>query len=250
MSNDATIASAADEAVTRRDYVTPHHYDWIERFVKLVARAVKLAEPVSVLPPLPLPAPLPVTAEGSPRRLKLGEPGWRWPLDRAIDGRPPVVSDGYHPKGDCRFRDGVGHRGADIMFRKPMTAPKGFVLNHPWESRGFEVAPNTRAHAVAPGKVTVSKWLSTGYAIAIDHGFGCETAYHHLSAALVAQGAEVAAGDPIGVVGGAPAAIKGGRPGLVHLHFDLLIGGKFHDPEPYLRSWSVPALPPRPLNVG
>jgi hypothetical protein len=229
-----------DAALERREYDLPHHYDWIERFVGLVKQAVQLAEKPQTLPPLPLPAPPPAPHE-LPPRIKLSEPGWLWPLERARDGRPPVISDGFHPKGDMRFREGVGHRGCDLMFLKAKVSPKGAPLNHPWESRMFEVPPVHHARACAPGRVTVSKWLSTGYCVAIDHGFGVETACHHLSAVLVEKGREVAAGDVIGIVGGPPAACNGGKPGLVHLHFDLLIGGKFRDPEPYVKSWATVA---------
>jgi murein DD-endopeptidase MepM/ murein hydrolase activator NlpD len=230
---------AEDEAQQARSYVTPHHFDWIERFKALVARAVSLSKP-DVLPPsttrIPIPPPAPV---GIGERIRLGEPGWLWPMERSRDGRAPVISDGVHPKGDMKFRNGAGHRGCDLMFAKAKNAPFGSVLNHPWESRGFEVGQNYHALAAAPGRVVTARWLVTGYCVAIDHGFGVTTAHHHMAQIARAVGDEVAAGDQLGVVGCPPAATPGGRPGLVHLHFDLLIGAKFVDPQPYLVTWAV-----------
>lgn len=248
-----------DEAVCGpRPYETPHHADFFERIAKAVARIVRASERPDVLPPIEPAAPSFVapthilSPAGPLARIRLGEPGWTWPMERAPDGRAPVVSDGRHPKGDMRFRNGVGHRGVDIMYRKRTTAPKGALLNHPWESRGFEVMPQTNALAAAPGRVTVAKWLATGYAVAMDHGFGVETAYHHLSALKCRVGDELPGGATVGIVGCPPATVKtGGKPGLVHLHFDLLIGGKFVDSEPYLKTWIVsprlPLPPPPPL---
>jgi len=156
-----------------------------------------------------------------------------------------VISDGFHKRGDMRFRNGVGHRGNDLMYRKVRTSPLGAPLNHPFESRGFQVPAHTRALAAGPGRVTVARWLSTGFAVAIDHGFGVETAYHHLASLACMAGAELAAGAPVGVVGGPPDPDTG-KTGLMHLHFDLLIGGKFVDPEPYLKTWPVPPFPTPP----
>jgi hypothetical protein len=231
-----------DAARLPRDYTLPHHLDWIDRFREHVARAVRLAEEARVPKlPLPLPPPADRPVRTTPQtRIKLGQPGWVWPMERhRTDNRTPVISDGRHPAGDMRFRNGKGHRGNDIMFRKRVTTPRGkeATLNHPWESRGFEVPPMHHALAAGPGRVTVSKWLRTGYCVAIDHGFGVSTGYHHLSELLVAAGDEIASGEAVGIVGAPPPAKKGGRPGLVHLHFDLLIGGKFVDPEPWLLTW-------------
>jgi hypothetical protein len=233
-----------DDVRGPRDYVTPHHLDWIERFKALVARAVKLAEPAAILPPARLPIPPPplerVTRTGPGSRIKLGEPGWVWPMERhRTDNRPPVISDGRHAVGDMRFRGGKGHRGVDIMFRKRVTTPRGKenTLNHPWESRGFEVPDKHHALAAGPGKVITARWRSSGFVTAIDHGFGVTTAYVHLAALLVSVGDELGAGEAVGIVGAPPPTKKGGRPGLVHLHFDLLIGGKYVDPEPYLKTW-------------
>jgi hypothetical protein len=239
------MSEPLDEAQAPRAYTLPHHYDWIERFTKLVQRACKLAEPVQVLPPaasgldsLPLvapPADAPATA-----RIRLGERGWVWPLAPHLDGRLATISDGVHPRGDMRFRNGVGHRGCDIMYPKRSPSPVGArLVRFPFESRGFEVPPQTRAHAAGPGRVTAARWLDTGYAVAIDHGFGVETAYHHMSSLLCTVGDELPAGAPVGIVGGPPDP-KTGKTGLVHLHFDLLIGGKFVNPEPYLLTWTVP----------
>lgn len=150
----------------------------------------------------------------------LSADGWRWPLPKAADGRLPTISDGYHVVAPRN------HRGCDLMYRRPEAgAPK-----LPWQSRSFEMVPDTFAVAPFPGRVTVARRLKTGFAVAMDHGGGVESAVHHLQNVFVNVGDVIEAGHPLGHVGWNPVGYQ-----LAHVHFDLLVRGKFVDPEPQLR---------------
>lgn len=176
---------------------------------------------------------------GARESMFFGGPGkpldWRVPMESATNGDQPTVSDGFHPKGDVRFRGGQGHRGLDWMYWKGPKHPRYGEPLGKWESKGFYCEPDTRALAALGGVVTVARQLKTGWAVAIDHGARVETAYHHLSAALVQKGQVVEAGQPVGVVGGSPVGY-----GLVHLHFDFVVDGKFVDSGPYVKTWAKP----------
>lgn len=255
-----------DEVACAPRAPTPHHYTLLERVVQAVARWLDWPDgPPKPLPPPPAsappPEPAPPPAASIRRHVRLGGPGWVWPMERhPTDHRPPVISDGYHTAADLAVGRAIRtHRGVDVMYRRPQPWPaKGDVehIDHPWQSRGHEVPPNIRARAAGPGTVTVSKKLATGWAVCIDHGNGVETAYHHLERSLVVVGQDVVAGEFVGIVGGSPPArarvaelMRKGVPraaaermahGLIHLHFDLVVNGRFVDPEPYLRSWPAP----------
>src|SRR5690606_25406885 len=75
--------------------------------------------------------------------------GWVWPMPRAADGSPPVISDGW---GSPRDRGARRHAGVDVMYRRDHVIPKGGKVP-PHESRGFYVPQGTTVLAAAPGKV-------------------------------------------------------------------------------------------------
>jgi murein DD-endopeptidase MepM/ murein hydrolase activator NlpD len=166
--------------------------------------------------------------------LKLDSPGWVWPVPVAPDGRTPRISDGFHRAGDMSVRAGVGHRGQDVMFRKRWpTAPR-----HPWSSRWYEMLPHIPALAAQEGVVVRCGRLDTGWHVIVDHGDGVGTGYHHLSELLDVQvGSHLRAGQPLGIVGGSPVGY-----GLVHLHFDVAVDGRFIDAAKPMRRWSYLTL--------
>jgi murein DD-endopeptidase MepM/ murein hydrolase activator NlpD len=80
-------------------------------------------------------------------------------------------------------------------------------------------------YATAAGKVThVGTQGAYGRLIVIDHGFGLETRYGHLSDYMVKQGDPVKRGDIIGKVGAS------GRATGYHLHYEVLANGKLLNP--------------------
>jgi murein DD-endopeptidase MepM/ murein hydrolase activator NlpD len=83
--------------------------------------------------------------------------------------------------------------------------------------------------AAAAGRARVL-WSPAGYGLylLIDNGGGVQTLYGHLSAASVADGAEVGAGQEVGLVGST------GLSTGPHLHFEVRRGGRPVDPTPFL----------------
>ncbi len=80
-----------------------------------------------------------------------------------------------------------------------------------------------------------------GMHIIIQHSGGYATAYGHLSQATVGWGAQVRAGQPIGLVG-----TTGNSTGP-HLHFEIRFAGRAMDPAPYL---AAPKPDPAVLPAG
>ena len=80
-------------------------------------------------------------------------------------------------------------------------------------------------YATAAGTVThVGYQGAYGKLIVIDHGFGLETRYGHLSEFTVKQGDTVKRGDVIGKVGAT------GRATGYHLHYEVLANGRLLNP--------------------
>ena len=99
-------------------------------------------------------------------------------------------------------------------------------------------ADGTPVYAAADGQVTRS-YLSVGdpqkgtrgygERIVIMHAGGAETSYAHLSKRLVAVGAEVKAGQLIGLSGNTGASTG------PHLHFEFKLDGRAVNPMPYFK---------------
>ena len=49
---------------------------------------------------------------------------------------------------------------------------------------------------------------------------------------------------------GSPASKELPKGGLVHLHFDLVVNGRFTDPEPWLKTWPHLEQPRITLQLG
>ena len=152
--------------------------------------------------------------------------GFLWPVPALLDRgelRKPRVSSGFGMRR-ARF-----HWGVDILYPRRPDEPK----QSPHVSKRHYMPAGVPAIAVADGVVTSSSEIPTGGAIRIDHGRGVMSDYIHLDARFVRRGERVRAGQQLGLVGWDKR-----RPGdLYHLHFQLWVGGKRVDPQPYLRRW-------------
>ncbi len=117
-------------------------------------------------------------------------------------------------KGAYRFTSGFGrrwgrmHKGAD-----------------------FAGAHGSPIYATADGVVTHAGWLSGyGRLIKIQHEFGIETRYAHLSKIRVKVGQRVSRGDRIGDMG------NSGRSTGTHLHYEVRVGGNAVNPMIYIKA--------------
>ena len=102
----------------------------------------------------------------------------------------------------------------------PLTGEKDF---HP----GLDISADTGdpVYATADGKVTNAAMAGNyGNLVIIDHGFGIETRYGHLSAFKVRDGQMVKRGDLLGLVGAT------GRTTGSHLHYEVRANGRILNP--------------------
>jgi murein DD-endopeptidase MepM/ murein hydrolase activator NlpD len=95
----------------------------------------------------------------------------------------------------------------------------------------FAASNGTPLYATADGVVTHSGWLSGyGRLVKIQHEFGIETRYAHLSKLRVKVGQRVSRGERIGDMGAS------GRVTGVHLHYEVRVGGKPVNPMIYIKA--------------
>jgi murein DD-endopeptidase MepM/ murein hydrolase activator NlpD len=90
----------------------------------------------------------------------------------------------------------------------------------------FEVPYGTNVYATGDGKVTESGWNSGGFGncIVIDHGYGFQTVYGHLSNIKVVAGQNIKRGDLIGISGNT------GLSSGPHLHYQIEQFGQHKNP--------------------
>jgi murein DD-endopeptidase MepM/ murein hydrolase activator NlpD len=95
----------------------------------------------------------------------------------------------------------------------------------------FAAAHGTPIYSTADGVVTHAGW-SSGYGrlIKIQHEFGIETRYAHLSKIRVNVGQRVSRGERIGDMGNT------GRSTGTHLHYEVRVGGKPVNPMTYIKA--------------
>ncbi|MHC0052793.1 DUF5930 domain-containing protein [Actibacterium sp. D379-3] len=117
------------------------------------------------------------------------------------------------------------------------TSPFGW-RKHPISGRsrmheGMDMAGayGSAIYATADGVVTKADW-SNGYGrlVTIQHDFGVETRFGHLSNIRVKVGQRVSRGDRIGDMG------NSGRSTGTHLHYEVRVGGKPVNPMTYIKA--------------
>jgi murein DD-endopeptidase MepM/ murein hydrolase activator NlpD len=95
----------------------------------------------------------------------------------------------------------------------------------------FAAPIGTPIYATADGVVIHAGWLSGyGRLIKIQHEFGIETRYAHLSKIRVEKGQRVSRGERIGDMG------NSGRSTGSHLHYEIRISGKATNPRTYIKA--------------
>ncbi|WP_137701937.1 M23 family metallopeptidase [Marimonas lutisalis] len=123
-------------------------------------------------------------------------------------------------KNAYRFTSGFGYR------RDPKTGGKRL-------HKGVDFAGpvGTPLYATADGVVTHAGWGSGyGRLVKIQHEFGIETRYAHMSKIRVSVGQRVSRGQRIGDMGAS------GRVTGPHLHYEVRVGGKAVNPMIYIKA--------------
>ncbi|MBV2361221.1 peptidoglycan DD-metalloendopeptidase family protein [Thalassococcus sp. CAU 1522] len=117
-------------------------------------------------------------------------------------------------KDPFRFTSGFGYRWGRLHAGTDFAAPHG-----------------TPIYSTADGVVTFAGW-SSGYGrlVKIQHEFGIETRYAHLSKINVKVGQRVSRGGRIGAMGNT------GRSTGTHLHYEVRVGGKPVNPMIYIKA--------------
>lgn len=100
----------------------------------------------------------------------------------------------------------------------------GYYRMH--EGMDFTADRGTDVYATGDGKVIKASYTSGGYGnlIIIDHGFGYQTRYGHLSRIGVLEGSEVKRGQVIGAVGNTGLSVG------PHLHYEVHKNGRHVNP--------------------
>lgn len=99
------------------------------------------------------------------------------------------------------------------------------------EGTDFASAYGTPIYATADGVVIHADWMSGyGRLVKIQHEFGIETRYAHMSKIRVKVGQRVSRGDRIGDMG------NSGRSTGTHLHYEVRVGGKAINPMTYIKA--------------
>lgn len=101
----------------------------------------------------------------------------------------------------------------------------------------FAARTGTPVYAANDGIARKFSQATGGRMVAIAGADGIETRYAHLSAQLVSNGQHVRAGQQI-ATSGASGLVTG-----PHLHFEVLAGGRFVDPMPYLSGATLAVAP-------
>ena len=123
-------------------------------------------------------------------------------------------------KDSFRFTSGFGYR------RDPKTGGRRMH-----SGVDFAAGLGTPLYATADGVVTHAGWQSGyGRLVKIQHEFGIETRYAHLSRLRVKVGQRVSRGQRIGDMGAS------GRVTGVHLHYEVRVGGKAVNPMIYIKA--------------
>ncbi len=140
----------------------------------------------------------------------IGEMAVEW--KREVDHQPMISPV------DVKFRLGDGFKFREVH-------P---VLGTPRMHYGqdFSVPYGTDVHATGDGTIIESGWNSGGFGnyIVIDHGYGLQTTYGHLSQIKVSKGMNVKRGDLIGLSGNT------GTSSGPHLHYQIDQFGQHKNP--------------------
>lgn len=111
------------------------------------------------------------------------------------------------------------------------TSPFGMRWGRMHNGTDFAAAHGTPIYATADGVVYSAGWgQGYGKLVKIQHAFGIETRYAHMSKILVKAGQRVSRGQQIGAMGNT------GRSTGTHLHYEVRVGSKPVNPMTYIKA--------------
>jgi hypothetical protein len=142
-------------------------------------------------------------------------------------GRVPGISSAF---GE---RKSGWHPGIDALYPARPGDPAWLGRDNAARSRSWYMPEERRALAAAAGRVWSVREQPNGWWVRLSHEGGAwNTLYGHLVRPLVEAGQDIAAGSPVGIIGGPRAGA------LRHLHFEvwdfLTHGKRVVDPAPAL----------------
>ncbi len=111
------------------------------------------------------------------------------------------------------------------------TSPFGPRWGRMHNGTDFAAAHGTPIYSTADGVVISAGWgQGYGNLVKIQHDFGIETRYAHMSKILVKVGERVSRGQQVGAMGNT------GRSTGTHLHYEVRVGGKAVNPMTYIKA--------------
>ncbi|MCF6315229.1 MAG: DUF5930 domain-containing protein [Marinosulfonomonas sp.] len=111
------------------------------------------------------------------------------------------------------------------------TSPYGMRWGRMHSGTDFAASHGTPIYATADGVIYSAGWgQGYGKLVKIQHAFGIETRYAHMSKILVKVGQRVSRGQQIGAMGNT------GRSTGTHLHYEVRVGGKAVNPMTYIKA--------------
>lgn len=144
-----------------------------------------------------------------------------------IDGRKTDISSGF------RTLDRPTHNGADIAWPRLAGIVDGWMpVGTPRGTRRWVALPGATNVAYRAGRVVRTEWQRKGGVVELAHDDGIHTIYRHNSSFLVSPGMDVPENTALGMMGANP---LDGANAFIHLHFEVIVGGNYVNPEPYLR---------------
>lgn len=150
------------------------------------------------------------------------EPGRTCWVVRYVDHQPGADAGDYA----CGPMTGDGHKGTDFAVRDLAAVTAGVSVRAAAAGRVSAVRDGMEDRLIDAGDVTTVGGRECGNGVRIDHGDGWMSLYCHLrrGSTIVLEGDEVAAGQPLGLVG------LSGQTSFPHLHFDLRKNDRAIDP--------------------
>lgn len=172
--------------------------------------------------------------------------------DLAIDGRPLGMIEGAAETSESSSSEEestsllagtVGELGklpGDLQLMHPVktrriSSPYGWRANPTGAGnqihigQDYPISCGSPVYASEDGTVSVSAWAGhSGMRVTIDHGSNVQTGYSHNSKLIAKVGQSVKQGELIALAG-----TTGNSTGC-HVHFEVIIDGRWHDPRNYL----------------